>query len=165
MVLSVKFFCRECRPSRTGAMTYLPLDQKWNEGQILSKVSGYIDWCVFYVQNSLKLWRFRTPLLSCRFVTLPKTSSSFGNQCTNSPVFEISAWKVRFNFFTYLSTLGQLFFAAEGMLGGPFWTCSMFCSWRFFGILALALYEKEWTSTFWWSETMGNGRNYRSTYR
>ena len=117
------------------------------------------------MQNSLKLRRFLTPLLPCRFVTLRKIDTSLGNQYTNSPVLEISAWKVRLNILIYLSTPRQFAFAAEGMLGGPFRTFLMFGSWKILGFLKFVVYGKAWLTTFWRSETMGSGRNCRSIYR
>ena len=132
---------------------------------MLSKVSSCIDWGGFYVQNSLKLGRFLTPLLPCRFVTLPEACSSSENQYTNAPVLEISAWKARFNILIHSSTPRQFVFPAEGMLGGRFWTFSMFGSLRILGFLKLVVYGKAWLTTFWRSETMGSGRNCRRIFR
>ena len=104
-------------------------------------------------------------LVNCRIVTLRKIDSSSGNQYTNSPVFDISVWKVRFNILIYFSTPRQFSFAAEGMLGGPFRTFLMFGSLRILGFLKLAADGKAWLTTFWRSETMGSGRNRRHIYR
>ena len=98
-------------------------------------------------------------------MTLRKIDSSSGNQYTNSPVFDISGRKVRFNILIYLSTPRQFAFAAEGMLGGPFRTFLMFGSLRILGFLKPAVDGKAWLTTFWWSETMGSGRNCRPIYR
>ena len=86
-MLSLKFFCRECRPLRTGTKEYLPLDSKWNKEQMLSTGSICIDWGVFYVQNSLKLGHFLTPLVPYRCVTLPKPCCSSWNP---TPIHQFS---------------------------------------------------------------------------
>ena len=104
-------------------------------------------------------------LVNCRIVTLRKIDSSSGNQYTNSPVFDISGRKVRFNILIYLSTPRQFAFAAEGMLGGPFRTFLMFGSWKILGFLKFVVYGKAWLTTFWRSETMGSGRNCLPIYR
>ena len=114
------------------------------------------------------LWNcdaFLPLLVPCRIVTMPKTCSSSQNQFTNSPVLGISIRKVRFNFFTYLSTRRYFAFPAEGMLGWRFRTFSMFGSWRILRFLELAVDGKAWLTTSWRSETMGSSRNCRPIYR
>ena len=107
-----------------------------------------------------------TSLLSRRIVSTPKIHSSSGKQCTNSPFFEISAPKSRFSLFDKLSTRGQFALPTDAELRGPFWSrFVVFGNLRFFGFLVLAAYVKAGSTSFWWSKTVGNGRNHRYMYR